>query len=816
MTALPTGPLAGLRVLDLAGEPAAFATRVLAELGADVVHVEPPGGDRLRRRQPFLGGEEGIERSLHHLHFNAGKRSVVLDLEAEGGRDALRELARSYDVLVETATPGVMEGRGLGYEELRAINPELVYVTVTPFGQDGPLRAVPGNDLTAVATSGLLYLNGFPDDPPVRPGAEQGFHMGSLVAVATLLVALVGRERDPARGGHRVDVSLQAAASMATLQTANANLYTWHGAIPRRQGIVSQSGTRAIFQCADGRWVSFVVPLGAPALWDAFVEWVTEEGVGEVFAEPGWSEAAYRAAHAAEAADAIDRLCAKHDRAHMFHEGQRRRMLVMPLSTAADLVESEQLAERGFFNRVRHEALGRDLVDVGPPYHFSRTPTRTDLRAPLLGEHTQAVISQLRGTGSQRDTPVRSAARPAGDPWRPLEGIRVADFCWLIAGPSATRVLADHGADVIKVESMARLDNIRAFGVQPTEPGSMDTNGVFNDCNANKRSLTLDLGHPRGIELAKELVRCSDIVTNNFTGDRMDRWGLGYDDLRKIKPDIIMLTMPAMGATGPFRRYGSYGNGLIAYSGLNQNMGFADRPPTGMSPLYSDFSAPYATVAALMAAVLHRERTGEGQFIEVAQAEATINLLGTDILECTANGDLSPRMGNRSRDDVPHGVFRCAGEDRWCAVAARDDPEWRRLAELVGRSDLATDARLADVAGRRAHEDEIESAITAWTRTRDAWDVAGLFQGVGLPAGVVEDLADMMTRDPYLPSRHIVPVERNGLVFSTHAQPASIDGRTPSLRAAPHFGEHNEEILTSVLGLSSRDVSALVADGVLS
>jgi crotonobetainyl-CoA:carnitine CoA-transferase CaiB-like acyl-CoA transferase len=813
MTMPATGPLAGVRVLDLAGEAGAFVGRALAELGADVIRVES-GADRVRRRQPFLDGIDGPERSLYHLHFNAGKRSVQLDPAAAEGRSGLRALAATADIVVATPVPG--EPGGVDIEQLRAASPALICLTLTPYAPDSPLRGKPGSDLTAVAAGGLMYLNGFPDGPPLRPGAEQGYHMGALVGLATSLLALAARERDPQRRGHKVEVALQEAVSMATLQTANANLHTWHGLVPRRRGLAGPRGERSLFECRDGRWISFVVPLGAPALWSAFAAWVAELGIDSPYDASEWSQPEYRAAHADITTGVIERLCRRHDRDELFHEGQRRRMLVMPASTAADLAGSEHLAQRSFLAATDHEHLGRELTDVGPPYRFSATPARIPRRAPRLGEHTAEVIAELAGPRAPSARPPGSAGTAgAVPPGRLMEGIRVADFCWLIAGPSATRMLADYGADVIKIESRSRLDNIRAIGVQPGEPGSIDTNGVFNDCNTSKRSVTLNLGHPRGIELARELVRRSDVVTNNFTGDRMDRWGLGYDDLRKINPDVIMLTMPALGATGPFRRYGSYGNGLIAFSGLNQNMGFAGDPPLGMAALYSDFSAPYAAVTAIAAALYHRERTGEGQFIELAQAEATMNLLGTDLLEYTANADLPPRLGNRSRDDVPHGAYPCAGDDRWCAIAVRSDDEWRALAQVAGGAALAEDERFATLNGRRQHEDEIDALITAWTSRQDAPAAARRLRQAGVPAHVVADLSDLLSPDGGLLDRHIVPVERDGLTFHTHAQPALIDDQRARPRAAPWLGEHNAEVFTTLLGLTGADIADLTEAGVI-
>jgi benzylsuccinate CoA-transferase BbsF subunit len=405
-------------------------------------------------------------------------------------------------------------------------------------------------------------------------------------------------------------------------------------------------------------------------------------------------------------------------------------------------------------------------------------------------------------------------SRAAGGP---LAGVRVTDFFWLIAGPATSRVLADFGADVIKVESQSRVDQIREAGVWPPQPTAVSVNATFNDCNTNKRSVTLNLNDPRGIDLAKELVRRSDVVTNNFTGSRMDRWGLGYEDLRRVRPDIIMLTMPVMGTTGPRAHFGANGLGVLAASGLARTLGFPGRPPVGMGPLYSDFVIPYFGVSAIMAALHHRERTGEGQFIDLAQVQAAASLLGPGILEYAANGHVPPPPGNRSRDDAPHGAYRCAGEDRWCAVAVRGNDDWRRLCAAIDRPDLAADGRFAAAAGRMHHQDEIDEALEAWTRGQDAWQVMHRLQAAGIAAGVVEDLEDIVTRDPQLMAMHFQELTDAGgeTRYLTHAQPGRIDGETPALGRPPLIGEHNEEVFKGLLGLDDERYTELLVDRVI-
>jgi benzylsuccinate CoA-transferase BbsF subunit len=606
---------------------------------------------------------------------------------------------------------------------------------------------------------------------------------------------------------------------MSTLQTANANIYHWHQIIPKRVGLAPGLSARSLYRCQDGAWLSFTVPVGAPSLWSNFTGWLEEENIIDTNEDPGWHDPVIRQEHPEMIAAAVGELCSRYPRQHLFIEGQRRRMLTMPVNDARDLTELDQLIERHFFATASVIQLDTELTDVGPPYRFSATPEVRGMSAPALGEHTDEIVASLPVEPVLYSTPATllHGAGDTSDRYHPLEGIRVVDFFWMLAGPLTSRVLANYGADIIKIESQSRPDTIRLIGVQPNEPGSINSNGVFGDANVGKRSLALNLRHPRGIELIKELVAHADIVTNNYTPDRMDRWGLGYEELRKVKLDIIMLTMPVMGMNGPYKTFGSYGNGIIAYSGLSENMGFPHQAPVGIAPLYSDFATPYFAVSALMSALHHRENTGEGQFIELAQSEAGINLLGPDILEVTANNQLPPRIGNRSRNAVPHGAYPCVGDDRWIAIACESDDDWSHLATALGYPDLIEDPRYATLAARRASEDELDALIADWTCKHDVWDAMHYLQSAGIIAGVVENLEDNVTRDPHLSGHHLVPLRRGdeAVSFLTHSEPVRVDRRLASMRRAPHMGEHTAEILREVLGFTDTDIASLIADGVL-
>jgi benzylsuccinate CoA-transferase BbsF subunit len=398
---------------------------------------------------------------------------------------------------------------------------------------------------------------------------------------------------------------------------------------------------------------------------------------------------------------------------------------------------------------------------------------------------------------------------------QPLAGYRVIDFCWMIAGPLATRLLADLGAEVIKVESLARLDRIREVGVQPRGQMSPETNGVFNDCNPNKKSVMLNLGTAKGIALAKDLVRHADIVTSNFTPDRMDRWGLGYADLKAVKKDIIVASLPVMGSEGPYSAWRAVGNGVVAMSGLNALTGFPDRPPIGLGTLHSDFTTPYFAALQIAAAVLHRRQTGEGQYIELSQYEASVHLLDTELLDVLVNQHEPARIGNRSNEFVPHGVFRCVGDDRWIAIAVRDTSEWHALCETLGLPDMVARAELEHLEGRRAAEEEIERVIAEKVAGEDAWALTARLQERGVPASPVEDVGDLVGRDSMAGGFFEEIDHPAGMSMLLQHEPIVWNGERLPIRRAPLMGEHTEEVFSGLLGLNSDELAKLVEEGVL-
>lgn len=405
----------------------------------------------------------------------------------------------------------------------------------------------------------------------------------------------------------------------------------------------------------------------------------------------------------------------------------------------------------------------------------------------------------------------------ANGAWAPLAGVRVLDFTWMIAGPLGTRLLSNFGAEVLKVESYNRVDRIRETGPHPDAPWSFNEDGVFNDCNTGKRSILLNLNVPEGKDLARQLVAVCDVVAANFTGNRMDRWGLGYDDLVKVRPDLIFLNMPVFESAGPRQRWTGIGTHVNALSGINALSGFPDQPPYGLGVIYPDFAGnPYHAMAAVLAALLNRDRGGGGQFIELSQYESTASILGPALLGYQVTGENPERIGNHSPRACPHNVYPCAGEDRWLALEVTDDRTWQALCATLDRLDWAADERLASVAGRLAHQEELDLAIAAYTRLADRDELAQRLQSHGVAAAPVNNLAETLASPWFADEYFTKMLGPEGCVFTTAGEPIRPHLQPHPLVRAPLMGEHTDAVLHSLLGLERAHIDDLYARGALS
>lgn len=784
-TGVAPRPLDGVRLLDLTDASAAFGTRLLADLGADVVRVEPPGGAELRQLAPYVDGVPDPERSLPHLYLDAGKRSVVVDRDSADGQAAFVRLLATADAVVETER--------LDPQWVRRHNPQIVQVTVTPFGLDGPHASWLGSDLIGVASGGLAWVCGSRDDPPAQPGGDQAHKLAGLAAAAAVAVGLTGRERR--RGGVHIDLSVQECVALSTLHTANPAAHRWHGEVARRPGLT------AVHRCADGGFVTLHVP---PPRLEAFCAWVAEEGI-EL---PADHRALLVGRDAVMTMHRTSRaLCERYPREELLKRAWELDLMGLPVNTLRDLAVNEHMVATEEFVPVVDDARGLTLsVPRSPAEGLAAAAPR---RAPLLGEHTSEVLSSL--------PPAAAAVVATGDPApelaRALEGIRVLDFCWVIAGPLGTRLLADFGADVIRVESDGRA----LAEIFP--PGVTDrTLGAFhNVLNAQKRSLTVDPRSARGRELLLDLVAHVDVVTSNYRPGALEAMGFGYDVLRAVNPRVVNVQVPGCGRRGPWAQRTSFGNMVSAAAGISALTGFPGRAPRGMGTAYPDFTTPALMATMILAALRQRDRTGVGCEVEVNQLAATVALIGVEWMQYAATGTEPPPRANRDPNHCPHGTYPAAGDDQWVAVAVRSDGQFAALCGLLGRAELTRDPRFGTHLARKQHEDELDGIVAAWTRRHGKWAAAEQLQAAGVPAAPVEDIRDTLDCDPQL-TRHYQRVRQPSapdIEIPINGEPIQVAGARRELRPAPQFGGDTTDILRDLLGLGAPEIEQLRREGVL-
>ena len=810
------GALSGYRILDLCDAPGVLCTKILADLGADVIKVEPPAGHATRYRGPFYQAQIDPEKSLFFWYFHANKRSITLDLATPTGQALLHRLLATADALVETFPPGYLDGLGLSFRHLRALYPHLVMTSITGFGSTGPYSHYQAPDIVGLAMGGLAYLCGEPDGPPVPPGGLQGYHLAALNGAAGTLIALWHRE---ATGqGQHVDVSMQAAVAN-TLETTHQT-YDFNREIRTRCGH-RREGAAYILPCQDG----YVALLCAGQLgWRRLVAWLTAEGAVGALADERLVDDVYRFEHDAEVHAALHAFFATKTKQQAYTEAQHYRVPLAPVQTARDLVESPQLQARQFFVDIEHPELDTTLRYPGAPYVLSATPWQLRRRPPRLGEHNAEIVASLpplpalthQGRGDIPESTPHNRPTPQGI--RALQGIRVLDFSWFGAAPIGTKILADHGAEVIRVESMARPDLLRLMGSSHFRDYTPDINGsgFFNDFNSSKYGITLNLNHPEGVAIAQRLVALSDVVIDSFTRRAMRKWGLYYDDLVQLKPDIIVVSAAQQGHTGPHADYLGFGYNLQALAGINHLTGYPDGYPLGTSVNYPDFVLPMFIASVIMSALLYRRRTGVGQHIDLSQYQATASTLGPLLMDYMVNGRIATRTGGRSATAAPHGVYRCQGDDRWCVIAVCTENEWGALCRVMGYPDWTKEGRFQTMASRLQHVEALDALLHAWTMQHTPEHVMHLLQNAGVAAGVVQNAADLLEHDPQLQHRghyHLLhhpvtgPTLYMGSPFLLSATPAV-------LRPAPCLGQHNTYVYGELLGMSAADMARYTAEGI--
>ncbi|MGH1489985.1 MAG: CoA transferase [Acidimicrobiales bacterium] len=813
--------LEGVRILDLADRSGALAGRILADLGAEVILVESPAGNSIRGLAPFLDDQPGHDRSFAHLYFNANKRSVVLDLEEASDRDRFLALVATADAVIDTERPGRLADLGLSHARLQKARPGLVQVSVTPYGQNGEWRHRVATDLTAGASGGLVWVSGEPRSVPIQGGTDPSYTMAGLVAASATTIALTARWGQEKAGetaaenagqawpGTHIDISLQEATVMTVMQTSTPGQLVWHDRVPRRPGLSSA------LRCADGGYVGLLV---RPDRFDEFLAWCDRVPIEHSMTSADWEWSLLSAPRKGNpVAEATLALAAALSRDEFAAGALEADLVCLPVLGFDDLANHEQFVVNDQFLTVDHGPLDTELGFVRSPVDAMADGITIE-RAPQLGEH-QALLADLQIDEFAEEAPA-PAVQVAADPSKALEGIRVVDFGWVLAAPIGTRLLASFGAEVIRVESEKKPDSMRSQ-IGPHGKPDVDLGGLFNTVNAGKKSLTLDLSSEGGLKLIKDLIATADVVVNNFRPGAMERMGLGYEVLKSLKPDIVLLNLPGAHRKGPWAVRASMGNILMSASGFNMLTGFENERPRGIGVPYPDFTSPHLLVSTILAALRQRTVTGDGQELHLAQLSGTVSLLGAEWMQYVASGKQPPRNANRDPNYSPHGVYPALGseysDDEWVAIAVADDHQWRALCWLMERPELADDPRFVDHAARKANEDALDEEIKAWTADQDKWDCAERCQGARIAAAPVEHLADTYNRDPQLKHHYQIVHQPSdpSVDIPIDREAAQWVGADHRLVRSPMMGEHNEYVVREILGRSEEEYIALIVDEVL-
>ena len=784
-------PLHGLRVLESVGWNGVLAGRLLADGGADVVRVVPLAGDPLGAEAPFFSGSGP---SIQGAWYNAGKRVLVTDFASGAGRDQFLGLAAAADVLIDDWRPG-REPFGAG--EIAAANPTLVRVSVTPMGEDGPWSGIVSNDLVQNALSGSASVTGDADTPPLSGYGNQGYHTAGLYTAIVALAAvrawrLSGTSQHVTLSAHEAMVSCTEQVLMQWWFPEGP----WNGAVAKRQASLHWSGAYEVYPGKDGTGVMVTAALNFAT---SVLPWLKEDGAAQDLADSAkYPDIVSMIRDLPYVMRVMEEWVATYNGDDLFFGAQRRHQpfgAVWDIPTAA---ASPQIQARDYLQPREVEGSGT----VPFPGRLFRTNADGAHPSPPVGVN-------LQGVGWERRE--RTAAKVGGVPaQRPLEGVRVMDFTNVLAGPFGTRVLADLGAEVIKVGTTARATG-----------SNMAAHPYYVCWNRNKKSVAINMATAEGRDVARRLATKSDLLVENFSAGVVRRWGLDRDSLLGVNPGISVIAMGGMGQTGPWKDFVTFAPTLHALAGLTYLTGVPGRSDIGYGFSLSDHLCGLTAAVAALEALEHRERTGEGLDIDLAQYEVMLGMMAPALLDHLANGANPEPKGNRHPFDAwaPHGIYRARGDDRWVAIAVRGDRQWHSLCSVMRRPELANDPRFASHEARIRHQDELDAAVEDWTRTLDRYEVMDACQAAGIAAGAVQDAEDLYRRDRQLAHREFfgtASCERWG-EYGVDRFPAKFNGRRPGVYEGVHeAGADTFDVVTSLLGFTDEEAADLVARGVLS
>jgi crotonobetainyl-CoA:carnitine CoA-transferase CaiB-like acyl-CoA transferase len=852
------GMLAGLRVIEIADERAEYTGLLLAGLGAEVIKIEPPEGNATRRIGPFLEDKPGLERSLHFWAYNRNKQSVVMDLPAQA--DRLLALLEGADILLDSSCGALNTAFKLDRAALNARFPRLITARMTPFGDDGPWADLKGSDLIHLALGGIMMNCGYDpspeleyDTPPIAPQAWHAYHIAGEQLATGIIAAAINRHRTGL--GQDVSVAVHEAVSK------NPELDIMHWVMRRvplwrltsRHALETPNHSPSIVHTKDGRWfishgmgardLKNLVPLLGKYGMAADLQPPGPDVDLKARAVPGSTASDEARAHMLDVVQRFVRAWTFNDMPWL--EAQEAGLLWAPIRKPHENAMDEHWLTRRSFADVHHPEHGRSFRYPTSKWLATATSWQVGRRAPLLGEDTETVLATV---ARKSFVPAQPKADPNprhsalhNKPF-PLQGIKILDFAWFLASAGGTRFLAAMGAESYKVEwkdnpdtRLAAMAPVGGRAARDAATGPLpgvkdpDMGGQFNNKNAGKRGISLNIRHPKGLAIAKDLVRICDVVAEGFSPGVLQRLGLGYDVMKSIRPDIIYIQQAGMGANGTYGRMRTVGPVAAAFGGQADMSGLPEPAmPVSWGYSYLDWMGAYGYALALLGALYHREKTGEGQWIDASQCESGLFLTGPQILDWSANDRAWTRYGNRSpyKPAAPHGAYRCKGKDRWVAIACFTEAEWQALAAVAGQARHGgawlEDRRFTTLEDRLAHQNALDAAVGAWTAGQKAEDVMAALQKAGVPAGVCQNAEDRCDNDPQL--RHLKwltevtgtkigtwPIYELPMKFSR--TPAYIGG--PTNRGAPGYGEDNEWLLTTMLGMSSGDVQRLAEEGVI-
>ena len=816
-----TGALSGLRVLEIARNVSGpYASRLLAEQGADIIKVEPPGGDPSRAYGPFPEDDGNPEKSGLFLHLNRNKRSIVLDPSSADGAGIIRALASEVDILIEDYAPGEAARWGWGYETLANRNPRLVMTSITSFGQTGPYKDYRGSEITLQAIGGPLHANGFHEREPLKLGGQYAhFHTGITAALATLIAS---RRAESSGQGDWIDISVyECQAGCRDRRSIQLTIAAYTGMAGGRLRNTTRGFGVGVRKCADG-YVN-IMGAGAKRL-PRLLQMIGESEVAKTIDPNNLTDS-----QKVQLEERYQLWLDKRGKKEVVETAQSNGLLAGAFNSIADVVDDPHYDQRKAWDEVTHPVAGK-LKYPGRPFVMSASARRRPTAAPLLDEHGQEIRNRTTGPTT---TPAKTGRISHKD--LPLSGLRVAEITVVWAGPHVTQLLGEWGADVIRVEpsnkiqpftrGMERVPNQKQIkelvgngapiGFPNNDPGSDPWNrtAAFNSHARNKRSMACDIMHPEGREAVLKLVEHCDILVENNVPETIDKAELDWETLHAINPRLIMLRMPAFALSGPYSHFRAFGLHVEAMIGHTSLRGYPDAGPEILSEsLASDGISGVQGALAVLMALREREATGKGQLIELPLTEGFLPTLGEFVMDYTMNNRDTPTQGNQHRRNAPHNVYPCNGLDNWIAIDIDTDQEFIALCRVLNLN-LGNDPRFSNRNSRYKHRNELDKLIGSITLRYEKEELFHELQKAGVCAAPTHNGVEALN-DPHLNARGFFEELPTGRNREIHRYPGLMwkMKHTPNkLQTGPVLlGEHNQEIYCELLGYSLEKLQSLI------